>query len=355
MITLKHIAKKLDISVSTVGRALADHPRIGRKTKERVRAKAEELGYVTNRAASVMRGGSSRLIGLMVPDIQSTFYSMVAQKLSDCFEKEGFHLALSLTGDDRDAELEQLKELVSARVAGIVTVPSAAPRQKAVSLLKLVPHVQLLRRISGLGDWFGMDEERATYDVTRHLLELGHRRIGYVGDRIFSTGISRYEGYCRALSDFKLKIDKTLVELGPPNVRFGADAVSHLLAGKSRPTAIITTSVQITLGAAEQIMATKIEVPRELSFVGYGDGSWQQWWGPGLTTLRLPTEDLATGCGLWLLHSIRTGRSKSNRHPHVAITPSVLVQRGSTAPPSPTVSAMGIQSFPTGRIHTVVK
>ena len=333
MITLKNIAERLDISVSTVGRALADHPRIGRETKKRVRATAEKLGYVVNRAARIMRGGSSHLIGLLVPDIQSTFYSMAAQKLSNCFESAGFHLALSLTGDNHDVEMQQVRELFSARVAGIVTVLSAAPRRETLALLKMVPHVQLLRRIPTLGDWFGMDEERAIHDATTHLLELGHRRIGFVGDLIFSTGISRYEGFCRALSDFNLKVDEALVELGPPNVRFGAEAVSRLIARRPPPTAIITTSVQITLGAAEQVIAMNIDVPRSLSVIGYGDGPWQQWWGPGLTTLRLPVEDLATGCGLWLLHSMRTGRSTSSKDPHVAISPSLLVKRGSTAPP----------------------
>jgi LacI family transcriptional regulator len=91
--------------------------------------------------------------------------------------------------------------------------------------------------------------------------------------------------------------------------------------------------VQITLGAAEQVMAMKIDVPRSLSVIGYGDGPWQQWWGPGLTTLRLPVEDLATGCGLWLLHSMRAGRPPMSKNPHIAISPSVLVKRGSTAPP----------------------
>ncbi len=333
MITLKHIAEHLDCSVSTVGRALADHPRIGRETKERVRATAEELGYVVNRAARVMRGGSSHLIGLLVPDIQSTFYSMVAQMLSNCFEREGFHLALSLTSDNRDIEKRQMRELVSARVAGIVTVLSAAPRRETLTLLRMVPHVQLLRQIPAIGDWFGMDEERAICEATTYLLELGHRRIGYVGDLIFSTGKSRYDGFCRAHSDFNLKVDKTLVELGPPNCHFGAESVARLIAKRPRPTAIITTSVQITLGAAEQVMAMKIEVPRSLSMIGYGDGPWQQWWGPGLTTVRLPVEELATGCGLWLLHSMRTGRPTTNKNPHIAITPSVLVKRGSTAPP----------------------
>ena len=330
MITLRNIADRLDVSVSTVGRALADHPRIGRETKERVKATAEELGYIANKAARIMRGGSSHLIGLLVPDIQSSFYSMTAQKLSDCFESEGFHLALSLTGDNPEVELQQMRELSSAQVAGIVTVLSAAPVRETLMLLNTVPHVQLLRRNPDLGDWFGMDEERAIHEATSYLLELGHRRIGFVGDLIFSTGVSRYEGYCRALSDFDVGVEETLVELGHANVRFGAEAVSRLIARHPAPTAIITTSVQITLGAAEQLIAMNIEVPRSLSFIGYGDGPWQRWWGPGLTTLRLPVENLATGSGLWLLHSIRTGRSTSTNQPHLSICPSELVKRGST-------------------------
>jgi len=125
MITIKDIAKKLDLSASTVGRALADHPRISAATKRRVRAMAGKLGYVADTPARMMRGGSSHLIGLLVPDIRSTFYSMVAHVLSKCFEREGFHLAPSITEDDRDIEMQQVRELISARVAGIVIVPSA--------------------------------------------------------------------------------------------------------------------------------------------------------------------------------------------------------------------------------------
>jgi LacI family transcriptional regulator len=333
VITLRNIADRLNLSVSTVGRALVDHPRIGRETKERVRAEAEELGYVANSAARIMRGGSSHLIGLLVPDIKSSFYSMTAQKLSDCFEGEGYHLALSLTGDDPEVELQQMRELFSARVAGIVTVLSATPSAETLALLNKVPHVQLLRRNPALGDWFGMDEERAIHEATRYLLELGHRRIGFVGDLIFSTGISRYEGYRRALSDFGIQVEEALVEFGRANVQFGAEAISRLTARRPAPTAIMTTSVQITLGAAEQLMAMNIDIPRSLSVIGYGDGPWQHWWGPGLTTLRLPVEDLATGCGLWLLHAMRTGRSNAGKSPHISICQSELIKRGSTTAP----------------------
>ncbi|MBO0751951.1 MAG: LacI family DNA-binding transcriptional regulator [Bradyrhizobiaceae bacterium] len=335
MITIRHIAERLDLSVSTVARALADHPRISRATKERVRAMADELGYIANAAARVMRGGSSRLIGLLVPDIRSTFYAMTAQVLSKCFERDGYHLALSITDDDPDSEFQQVRELLSARVAGIVIVPCAAPHRETVELVRRVQHVQLLRRIPALGDWFGMDDERAMLDATGHLIALGHRRIAYVGDVIFPTGKARYHGFCRAHADARKEHDGSLVELGSPDIRFGSDAVKRLLARRPAPTALITSSVLVTLGAAERIAASGIDVPGRLSFLGFGDGPWQKWWGPGLTTLRLPTEELATGCALWLLHRLKSARQPDRGRPHVAITPPSMVLRGSTAPPKP--------------------
>lgn len=334
MITIKDIAERLKLSVSTVGRALTDHPRISRETKERVRVVAEELGYVANAAARVMRGGSSHLVGLLVPDIQSTFYAMVAQMLSKCFERDGYHLALSLTDDDPAIELHEVRELLSARVAGMVIIPTATPHRETRTLLRMVPHVQLLRRVPSLGDWFGMDDERAMLDATNHLLALGHKRIGYIGDDIFPTGRARYEGFCRAHLEAKRKVDQSLVELGTADAKFGADAVTRLVARRSPPTAIVTSSVLVTLGAAEQLMELKVDVPGQISIVGYGDGPWQKWWGPGLTTLRLPTEELATGCGLWLLHRLKSSQRAKREEPHISISPTSLVIRGSTAQPN---------------------
>lgn len=333
MITIRHIAERLELSVSTVGRALADHPRISRETKERVRCMADELGYIANAAARVMRGGSSRLIGLLVPDIRSTFYAMTAQALSKCFEHDGYHLALSITDDDPDIEFQQVRELLSARVAGIVIVPSAAPHRETVELVRRLPHVQLLRRVPVLGDWFGMDDERAMLDAANHLIGLGHRRIAYVGDVIFPTGKARHEGFRRAHAEAKVKIDKVLVELGPADIRFGADAAVRLLAQRPAPTAIVTSSVLVTLGVADRIAESGVDVPGALSFLGFGDGPWQKWWGPGLTTLRLPTEELATGCGLWLLHRLKSGPPVHGA-PHVAITPLSMILRGSTGQPN---------------------
>lgn len=334
MITIKHIAQQLGLSASTVGRALTDHPRISRETKERVRATALELGYVANMPARIMRGGSSHLIGLLVPDIRSAFYSTVAQVISKCLESDGFHLTLSITDDDRNIEMQQVRELVSARVAGIFIVPSAKPRQETLALLNMVPHVQVLRRIAALGDWFGMDDERALLEATKHLIGLGHRRIGYVGDRIFPTGKARYEGFRRAHFEADREVDETLVELGPPTAPFGAEAVTRLLGRRRRPTAIVMSTVLPTVGAAEQLIALGVDVPGKLSVVGFGDDPWQKWWGPGLTTSRLPVEEIATGCALWFLHRLKAKTPAASGGPHASVSPTRLVLRGSTARPN---------------------
>lgn len=331
MITIRHIAKQLDLSASTVGRALADHPRISRKTKERVNLAAKKLGYIANGAARVMRGGSSHLIGLLVPDIRSSFYSSVAQAVSEQFEGQGFHLALSIAEDNRDTEMQEVRELIGARVAGIIIIPTAAPRRETLSLLKMVPHVQILRNVPALGDWFGMNDQYAMQEATDHLIKLGHRRIGYIGDIIYPTGKARYRGFRQEYSRLGCRIDEELIALGTPDSRFGEEAVMRLLAKK--PTAIISSSVLTTLGASERLLTLGVAVPETLSVIGFGDGPWQKLWGPGLTTLELPAEAIGSKCSSWLLDELRKGWDTERTKAYLSVSAMRLIIRGSTAPP----------------------
>jgi len=96
----------------------------------------------------------------------------------------------------------------------------------------------------------------------------------------------------------------------------------------------LTTSVLVTLGAAERLMALNIAVPDRLSVMGFGDGAWQKWWRPGLTTLQLPAEELATECGHWIMHRLKERRPQSRDKPHLAISAIRRVLRGSAGPPA---------------------
>ena len=142
-------------------------------------------------------------------------------------------------------------------------------------------------------------------DVVNYLFALGHRRIAYIGDLIFPTGRICDHGFRRAHAEAQIALDELLVELALSEPQFAGEAITRLLAKRPPPTAVVLTTVMATLGVAETLITMKIPVPDDISVVGFGDGPWQKWWGPGLTTLRLPAEDLATGCGLWFLNRLR--------------------------------------------------
>ncbi len=335
MVTTRDIAERLHLSVSTVGRALADDARISEQTKLRVRQAAAEMGYVGNLAARMMRGASSNVVGLVIPDIRNSFYVTIAHELSTIMVAQNFQLMLAETNDDRTTELRQLRELAASRVAGIAIVPTSRPHGDSVKLLQGIPHVQLLRKHSLLGSqWFGLDEHRALREATSHLIDLKHTRIGYIGGPAErSTGQQRLEGYRQALHDGNVPRRASLVELGSPSsVEHGREAIARLLDLSPAPTAVVCGSVQHTVGAMDGLFRMGVKVPKELSIVGFGDETGFSWWGPGLTTISLPIKEIAASCGLWFVR--RLSSRPGDDSPYASVSPGSLVLRGSTAPPT---------------------
>lgn len=329
MITIKDIAARLQVSPSTVGRALADDQRISQTMKQKVLEVANEMGYVTNRAARMMRGVSSNLVGLVIPDIRNRFYSTMAHALSKSLEQLDFQLTLSETDDDRLAELRHIRELTSVNVAGIIIVPTARPHPDAVRLLNLTPHVQMLRKMPLFGEQsFGIDDMHALHQATTHLLELGHRRIAYIGGSVeLPTGAARVKGFQNALAGTPGAVGYE--ENGAPgSAEFAREALARLLALPAPPTGLVLGTVQHTAAVLEEIRARGIKVPEQLSVVGFGDELAFSWWGPGLTTLDLPVSELATTCGLWFGHHLK--QKSVNAVPYTSISQARLIVRAST-------------------------
>ena len=334
MVKARDVADAVGVSVSTIGRALGDDPRISDETKAQVRRMAERLGYVGNNVAQIMRGRSSKLIGLMIPDVENYFYAAIAQAMSDCLNRQGYRLLLSLTQDDRDVELRHIRELIGARASGIILVPTAAPRRESRNLLAAVPHVQFLRRVSAFGpSWFGIDDEAALRTATAHLVGLGHRRIAYIGGvAALSTGASRVRGFRTALRENGIEPDAQLERLGEPKSAFGEQSCAGLLALKQPPTALLTGSVHITEGVVAALECSKIDVPRALSVIGFGSAPWFSWWRGGLTVVSPPVQALATSCALWFLNELNS-KSRPSPSGHEAATGSAFIVRQTTAAP----------------------
>jgi len=339
MTTARDIAERLNLSVSTVGRALADDRRISAETKLRVNQVAEELGYVVNRAARMMRGARSPVVGLVVPDVRNSFYSTVAHALTETMGARDHQVMLCETGDDRQSELRQVRDLAAAQVSGVVIVPTAKPLPDVGRLLAPMLHVQFLRKVPSLGPhWFGIDDRRVIEQATEHLLALGHRRIGYVGGAVeLPTAAARLAGFRAVMEAAEVPAENQLTVFGPPaSAEFGASALARLLEGTEPPTAVISGSVQVTRGFLEHAHRAGLDVPGSLSVVGFGDEVGFSWWGPGLTTISLPMHDLATSCGAWLMRRIDTSATGTStdadpaQAPFSSVSPGVLVERGST-------------------------
>ncbi len=337
-VTIKEIAARLGVSHSTVSRALNDHHHTSDRTKARVRAAAETMGYIAHTPARTMRRARGSIVGLIVPDVQNDFYATVAKVMAESCAAESLQLVLALSEDDPDLEYRHALALREALAAGVVITASAAPRRATLALLRDSPTVQLVRDHPGVeGDWVGIDDHEGTFAAASHLIELGHKRLAFVGaPEELSTGAARLAGFRDALANGGLSAASAPVELGPPRPGFGVEAVARLLALRPRPTGLVTASSQLTIGALDAVRAAGLALPGDLSMVGLSDPDWFRLWGPGITTVGLPVHEIATTAASLLFRRIReqdVSQGGEELRPTRAQLSPYLIVRGTTAPP----------------------
>lgn len=333
-VTMKDLARKLGLSVSTIGRSLDDRAEISEETKTRVRQAADLLGYVRNSGARMMRTRQSSIIGLIVPNITNEFYAAAAMAMSKCFEDAGYQLVLAVTGDNPQSELNHVKGLLEARAAGVVIAMTPNPAKETLTLLERMLAVDFIRESGTAGHpWFGIDGWQGIAVATRHLLGLGHRAIAYVGGHgDLSTGRARVAGFRSAFRDAGLECPEELIRTGRPDMEFGSQAMLDIL-GSCRPTAVVAAGAELTAGIVEAIGRSGLAVPDALSVVGFGDAPWLRWWKGGLTTMALPTFDIAYACGGYLLRRIESqmaGRLVAEIVPFRALHSLSLIERATT-------------------------
>lgn len=293
--TIKDIAAHLGIDPSSVSRALNGHGGVSEETRKRIQKAADELGYVINLSARHMVQKQSMLVGLLVPDIRNEFHSTMASIMAEYSRKLSYQMVLSNTDDDPDVEEHQVRTLVQARVAGIVITPTPNPTAATKKFLQAIPTIQLLRQVKGIaGDAVCMDDSVGIRAAARHLLALEHTRIGYIGTSSnISVGGARLQGFMQAHEEAGVKVQKSLVVLVQPRSPFGYDAACKILSLTHRPTALIIGSTQLTSGVLKAIAESGLDVPRQLSVIGYGDPDWHSLLSPSLTSIRLPVESMA--------------------------------------------------------------
>ncbi len=293
-VTIKDIAAVLGVSDATVSRALADSPLISLRTKDRVRAKAAEMGYVPDSAARMMRGEASNLVGFILPDVQNHFYSTMAKLLAENVSTLGLQLVLAISEGNPERELHHVRELRRARARGIIITPSAAMRSETADLLSGIRTVQLVRSHPLVrADTIAAQDEQAMFLATSHLLVQGHRHIAYMGGgaEILDSGVRRLAGYRNAMAGQE---GSCIVEcLTPPHPESGYREACRLLGAATRPSALVIASPQLALGVLRAIRELNLRIPQDVALVSYDDPDWLALCDPGISAIALPIAEMA--------------------------------------------------------------
>lgn len=330
------VARRAKVSRATAARALGGYGLVGEETRRRVAQAARELNYSTNELARAMRAGRSQTIGVVVADISNSFFSAAARAIIDTAGQAGYQVLVLNTDDDLEKERDAVRVLLEKRVDGLIVSPASpkdfahlAPEGKPAR-----PLVLLDRRLAGLaaptvitGDHVGARQAVA------HLLAHGHRQIGVLVATaaagltdpaqqpagIVSTVADRVAGARAALASPHIHI-----RYSRSDIAAARGAALALLSQDTRPTALLATNEEMTLGVLAACAELGLRIGLDISLIGFDDAPWFNVLSPAISAIRRPTYDMGEVAVTRLLAAIRG----DGRTPLIEL-PTELIERQS--------------------------
>ena len=334
MSTLGDVAKRAGVSMMTVSRVINNSGYISQETRQRVERAIADLGYVPNALARSLRFKQTKTLALVLTDITNPFFTTVARGVEDAASEQDFSVMFCNTDESQVEEAEYLSVIVQKQVDGMLLVPAAtAPDSARFLRERNVPFVVLDRRIRGDAvDTVRGDSEQGAYDLTLHLLSLGHRRIGMLsGPSVVMTAADRVAGYRRAMADAGAPVDESLILEGPYTLEGGYTLAEQMLTVKPRPTGLVAANNFIAIGALRALRVAGLRVPQDVSLVAFDDLPPSIVIDPFFTVVSQPAYEMGQKATALLLERLAgTGPAA----PLEIILPTQLIVRESSAPPA---------------------
>jgi DNA-binding LacI/PurR family transcriptional regulator len=274
--TIKEIAKLLNISVSTVSRALNDHSSIGLITKMRVKKMAGELNYEPNQRAIQFLQGKSHTIGVILPELAESFFSAAISGIEDIAYQRNYTVLLAQSHDDADREKLLIEKMKMQRVDGLlISVSKTTNTYEHFEAFKKsnIPIV-FFDRIPPVKNihFVASNLESGTYDAVNFLLKKGHRTIGMInGPTNLVASTERKNGYIKAMTSHRLKFDPSLMLNCDLTEAGTIEAMDIFLNHKRKPTAIVTFNDYVALFAIRYARSLKIQINKDIDFVSYAN------------------------------------------------------------------------------------
>ncbi|HVU26223.1 MAG TPA: LacI family DNA-binding transcriptional regulator [Verrucomicrobiae bacterium] len=334
MVRLKDIARHAGVSVMTISKALRDAPDVSAATKARIKALAQQMGYVPDSTAQGLRTKTTKLFGLVIPSSTDPVFARIVFAIEERAYELGYNLILTHSLNKPEREENCIRRLLSRRVDGLFISPvyrfEAEARIYREIVARKTPTVLLGPPALFCRNFPGVEIEEllASESATQHLLKLGHRRIAYLtGPPTAPWAHERFEGYRRALRETNLDVDDKLVFQAGNTIEDGTKAALQMLNESCDATAIQAVNDLVAIGCAETLLAQGLKIPEDISIVGFGNILTTEHFRVPMTTIRQPKFRLGNAAIEMMMNLIHGQPVQSKR------LPAELVERKSTAPP----------------------
>lgn len=315
-ITLKMVAERAGVSVNTVSRAINNKSDINEETKKRVLKVAQELGYVQNATAVALRTKKTRTLGVVIADNRNPFYAEVLNGIEEAAREKNYHIILANTQRDYQKEEEAINLLLAKRVDGLLITPVQDRNDDIKNLIEAnIPFVIVGRDFKNIEvDAVYNDEVKGGFLATKYLIKKGHKRIALINGFLHkSPARGRLEGYKKALKEYGIPFDDSLVSVGDIDVKDGYERTKQLLEKNLDFTAIFAYNDMMAFGAMRAIKEKGLRIPEDIGLVGYDDIPFSSLISPSLTTIRLKKQELGVESLKLLLSRINVSRKKTKK------------------------------------------
>ena len=292
-VTIYDIARQLKISAATVSRGLQNNPAVNKNTRKKIVDTALALGYRSNTFASSLRSKKTNTLGVIVPRLNSYFVASVLAGIEDVANKEGYNLIISQSLENAGKEIANAHTMFNNRVDGLLI--SLAYDSENIDHLKPffkknIPVVFFDRTYpNNESTSVIIDNYKAAYDITKHLLDEGCRRIMHLaGNVLRNVYAERLRGYKDALKDYKIAFDKDLIYTSKLDEAAGTKAAEHILHMKKnkRPDAVFSSNDTAAVHCMIRLKTAGINIPRDIAFAGFNNDPISKIIEPNLTTVN---------------------------------------------------------------------
>ncbi|HHW48220.1 MAG TPA: LacI family transcriptional regulator [Clostridiaceae bacterium] len=273
-VTVKDVAKAAGVSTATVSRVINDDPRISEKTRKRVLECIEKLGYRVNNIARSLKTSKSYTVGFVSPELTNDFFMGIAKGVETELRKHGYNIIVCNSNENVDEERDRIKLLCEKCVDGIILIPSSGKGSHLNEFKDAgIPIVLVDRLVSEFEtDAVLVDNINGSYSAIEYLINQGHRRIAFIGGNVeITTAFERYEGYLRALRDYRIQPEKEIIKFGDFHVDSGYDLMKELMEMNNPPQHVFISNYFMHVGAIKYLLENKESIKVQVSIAGFDD------------------------------------------------------------------------------------